>query len=128
MKILLDTHTVLWWINEYGKLSKKAKFVLMDEENELYLSIASLWEIAIKISLNKLTNLNGGVDTLLKSLEMIPIELIPIQLQYIKFLESLPFIHRDPFDRLLIATAKMEDMTILTADKNLCLYNVLTIW
>ena len=128
MKLLLDTHTALWWINEHEKLSSRAKALLMDDSHTLYISIASAWEVAIKISIGKLTEFGGGVRTFLDKVNMMPVELLPIGQHHIELLETLPFIHRDPFDRLLIAAAKADGMAIITADTNIHQYDVLTEW
>ena len=128
MNVLLDTHTLLWWINEHDKLSPIARSVLLDEENTLFLSIASIWEIAIKVSLGKLTELEGGVSSVITKIEEMPIYMLPVLPNHIEMVESLPFIHRDPFDRLLIATANVEGMTILTKDDNITKYDAQTLW
>ena len=128
MKLLLDTHTALWWINEHERLSPRAKELLMDDSNELYISVASAWEIAIKISIGKLTEFNGGVGTFLDKASEMPVGLLSVESRHIALVETLPFIHRDPFDRLLIAVAKTDDMAILTADTNIPQYNVQTEW
>jgi PIN domain nuclease of toxin-antitoxin system len=128
MKILLDTHTALWMVNEHEKLSPSAKAMLLDDTNDLFISVASLWEAAIKVSLGKLSELDGGIGALLSKIEQMPIELFPITADHTKIVEELPFIHRDPFDRMLVATALADDMTILTADSNIPKYNVSSIW
>ena len=128
MKLLLDTHTALWLTNEYEKLSPKAKSMLDDEENALYLSIASAWEIAIKTSIGKLNIYVGGVKAFLAKMEELPISIFPITPRHLECVETLPLIHRDPFDRLLVATAKAEGMTILTADENIQRYEVPSVW
>ena len=128
MKVLLDTHVVLWMVNEHEKLSPSAKVLLINDEHTLFISIASLWEMAIKVSLGKLSELNGGVSVFLSKMENMPIEMLPVTTDHIKIIESLPFIHRDPFDRMLVATAKASDMTILTADSNIPKYNVPCEW
>ena len=128
MRLLLDTHTALWLINEPEKISSKVSSLLRNDDYDLFLSAASLWEVAIKVSLGKLTELNGGVRTLIAHIAKLPIELIQITPSHIEIIESLPFIHRDPFDRALIATAKYENMTILTKDDNIQKYDVSTIW
>ena len=73
MKLLLDTHTALWLVNEYERLSPKAKNLLLNNQHTLYISIASAWEIAIKVSLGKLIGLNGGVRTFLSKMEEMPV-------------------------------------------------------
>ena len=128
MKLLLDTHTALWWVNEHEKLSPKVKTLLLDETHSLHISIVSAWEIAVKVSLGKLLGLNGGVRTFLAKMETMPIELLPVTTRHIEMVETLPFIHRDPFDRLLIAAAKVDGMTLLTADENIRKYDVLSVW
>jgi PIN domain nuclease of toxin-antitoxin system len=127
MKLLLDTHTALWLVNEHEKLSANAKTMLQDNAHDLYISIISLWEIAIKVSIGKL-QLNGGAGIIIAKVKDMPIELIPVTTYHVEIVENLPFIHRDPFDRMIVATAKAEDMTILTADENIRRYDVLSIW
>ena len=128
MKILIDTHVALWWVNEHEKLSRKARDILLDESNILYLSIVSCWEIAIKASLGKLTEFEGGVNSFLGLLKAMPVNLKPIEPRHVAAVESLPFFHRDPFDRMLIAAAMVDGMTILSADENIHKYDVLTLW
>jgi PIN domain nuclease of toxin-antitoxin system len=128
MKLLLDTHTALWLVNEYEKLSSKAKILLLNDAHTLYISIASAWEIAIKASLGKLPGLNGGVGIFLAKIKDMPVGLLPVTPRHVEMVETLPFIHRDPFDRLLVATAKVDSMTILTADENIHKYDVSSAW
>ena len=128
MKVLMDTHTALWMVNEHEKLLPSAKALLLDDEHELFISIVSFWEMAIKVSLGKLSKLNGGVSEFLSIIENMPIEILPISSTHIKIIESLPFIHRDPFDRMIVAAAMANDMTILTADSNIPKYNAPCIW
>ena len=124
MKLLLDTHTALWWVNEHEKLSSKAKTLLSSDSHSLYISIVSAWEVAIKASLGKLYEFDGGVKAFLAKVEEIPVVLLPITPRHIEMVEALPFHHRDPFDRFLAATAMVEGMTILTADENIKKYDV----
>ena len=128
MKLLLDTHIALWWVNEHEKLSAKAQALLLNDEHSLYISTASAWEIAIKVSIGKLTELKGGVKTILARLDDIPVSILPVMPRHIEIVEALPFIHRDPFDRLLIATAKSDGLTILTADENIPKYDIPCEW
>ena len=128
MKLLLDTHTALWLFNEHEKLSPIARDYLLEESNALYISIVSAWEVAIKTSLGKLGNLKGGVKIFLHAIDSHPIEVLPISAQYLELVEALPFIHRDPFDRLIIATAISENMSIITTDENIQKYNVSVVW
>jgi PIN domain nuclease of toxin-antitoxin system len=128
MKLLLDTHTALWWVNEHEKLSSDAKVMLLNEAYLLYISIVSAWEISIKVSLGKLPGFTGGVSVFLAQVADMPVCLLPILPRHIEMVENLPFIHRDPFDRLLVATAKADGMTILTADANIHEYDVPSVW
>ena len=128
MKLLLDTHAALWLVNEYEKLSSKASDLIIDDSNELFLSVASLWEIAIKVSKGKLTELNGGVNAFISNIENMPIELLPIIPNQTAIIEKLPFIHKDPFDRIIVATAISENMIVLTDDDNIQKYDVKSIW
>ena len=128
MKLLLDTHTAIWWINERKKLSPKVDAMLLDGANTRYLSIASAWEIAIKTSIGKFGGFAGGVEAFLAKMEEIPLSILPIAPRHLKIVETLPLIHRDPFDRLLVATAKAEGMTILTADENIGRYEAPSLW
>jgi len=128
MKLLLDTHTALWLVNDHEKLSSKAKAMLLDDANLLYISIVSAWEIAIKASIGKLPEFYGGTRSFLAKLEEMPINFLHIELDHIETLEKLPFVHRDPFDRMLVAVAKVENMTILTADENIYKYDAMTAW
>ena len=128
MKLLIDTHTALWLFNEHEKISSPARDCLLNEESELYISIASAWEIAIKHSLGKLTEFPGGVRLFLSAINENPIEIIPILPEYVEKVEVLKYIHSDPFDRIIISTALCEDMAILTADENIHKYNVKCVW
>ena len=115
-------------VNGYEKLSSSAKELLLNDEHELFICVVSLWEMAIKVSLGKLSELNGGVGVVIFKLESMPIEVLPIATDYIQIVEYLPFIHRDLFDRILVATAVSNDMTILTADSNIPKYSASCIW
>ena len=128
MKILLDTHTALWMVNEHEKLSSTAKNLLRDDDNSLFISIVSLWEMAIKASLGKLTEMYGGMDAFVSKIAIMPIELFPITTNHIRIVESLPFVHRDPFDRMIVATAISDGMTILTNDSYIPKYDVSCKW
>jgi PIN domain nuclease of toxin-antitoxin system len=128
VKLLLDTHTALWLFNEYEKLTDRAKDLLLNETNDLYISIVSAWEIAIKTSLGKLVYFSGGVTSFLFAINQYSIDMLPIMPSHIELVEKLPFIHRDPFDRLLVATAKADGMTIVTADDNIHQYDVSSMW
>ena len=90
MKLLLDTHIFLWFINEHEKLSSTAKTMILDDVNSLHISIASAWEVAIKVSIGKLTELNGGVKTFLAKVDNMPIVMLPVTPRHVEIVETLP--------------------------------------
>lgn len=128
MKILLDTHTLLWSFSNNDRLSNKAKNVFLDTQNQLFFSIASLWEIMIKISLKKLVLNDHWLEMIEKELQINSIQWLTIEKTHCLGIEHLPFHHRDPFDRLLISQAIAENMAIVTCDQYFTSYNVDVIW
>ena len=127
MKVLLDTHAFLWFVNDDPQLSLAAK-TLMESEVDLLLSVASLWEISIKVGIGKL-DLPKPFDVFIpEQLELNEIEVLPIELRHLAPLTSLPLHHRDPFDRLLISQSLVEELTILSADKIFDRYAVNRSW
>ena len=128
MRILLDTHVLIWLVEGDKNLSTLARSAIEDEDNSLYLSIASLWEITIKLSLGKL-DLQLSVDEMVESF-LIPggIEILQIETSHLSILRDLPLHHRDPFDRLIIAQAQAEKMTLISADGVFDLYDVDLRW
>jgi PIN domain nuclease of toxin-antitoxin system len=118
MDLLLDTHSLIWFLNGDEKLSTKAKLAIEDSANSKIISIASIWEIAIKISLNKLRFPNG-FKHLLDLIEDNGFDILPITFDHAIALSTLEFIHRDPFDRILIAQCLIEKLTIVTKDENI---------
>jgi PIN domain nuclease of toxin-antitoxin system len=127
MKVLLDTHAFLWFVNDDPQLSLAAK-TLMESEVDLLLSVASLWEISIKVGIGKL-DLPKPFDVFIpEQLELNEIELLQIELKHLTPLTSLPLHHRDPFDRLLISQSLVEELTILSADKIFDRYAVKRSW
>ena len=128
MKYLLDTHTVLWFLEGQSRLSENVKQVLNDNlSSDLYVSIASLWEMVIKESVGKL-EFNLTTSDFIKKLKENDMTLIGISPEHIEHIKTLPFHHRDPFDRLLIATAQIENMIFLTSDEHIHQYAVQWIW
>ena len=128
MKLLLDTHTAIWWMNGHEKLSPEVKPMLSDDSHSLYISIVSAWEVAIKASLGKLPEFEGSVKAFLATMEAIPIVLLPVMPKHVEMVETLPLLHRDPFDRLLVATALADNLTLITADESIQKYDVQWIW
>lgn len=128
MRILLDTHSFLWFVSDDAHLSTTARSLMEDGGNELLLSMASVWEIAIKVSLGKLS-LDQPLDSFLPTqLEHNDIDILPIELSHSLKVAALPFSHRDPFDRMLIAQSLVEELPILGADQLFDLYGVRRLW
>ena len=128
MRALLDTHSFLWFMSGDEKLSSTARAILDDIENEVILSVASLWEIAIKASLGKISLERSFEDLIPQQLVSNEIGVLPIRLKHLAVLTDLPFRHRDPFDRLLIAQAMAEGLPILTRDPAFLDYPVQVLW
>ena len=127
MRYLLDTHVVLWMLDEDNKFSEKAVRILRDPASKKYVSIASAWEVAIKVGTGKL-HLDGEVSEFFKAIHQSDFGLLPIKTKHVKQLATLPLLHRDPFDRILIASAIAEGMGLITADTNIRLYDVRCLW
>ena len=124
MKLLLDTHIFLWFIMGSPTLSTHARDLIEDVANEKFLSVASLWEIAIKYSLGKLT-LSKPFDELIpQQLSLNGFELLNISIDHATMVATLPFHHRDPFDRLFIAQAAVEKMPIVSVDAVFDAYSI----
>ena len=121
--LLLDTHSLLWAVFEPKKLSPEARRVIASEESVVYASIASLWEIAIKQGLGRLYVPGDFFD----AIELGGYELLNVTVLHIKQYKDLPHHHRDPFDRMLIAQAMSERLTLVTRDQNIGRYGVPTI-
>jgi PIN domain nuclease of toxin-antitoxin system len=128
MKVLLDTHTFLWWITDDPKLSSKSRDIIYDGSNELFLSAATGWEIAIKAKLNRIQLPEHPELFISEQLRINGIQSLPIQMGHALHVFTLPDYHRDPFDRMLVAQSQLEDLPILTADPLISLYRVDVIW
>ncbi len=128
MKVLLDTHTFLWWISDVPQLSLKAREIISNVENELFLSAASGWEIAIKTGLGKLKLPADITPFILDQMNINAISPLPVHLNHALHVYTLPDLHRDPFDRLLIAQAQVESLPIITIDPQFTGYQVEVIW
>ena len=123
MKLLLDTHIFIWWADQPEKLSPAALSALEDEANDLLLSVASIWEMQIKIQLGKLKLSLPLKDLVKNQQEINNLTVSPVALTYVLALDALPFHHKDPFDRLLIAQSIEEGLTIVTADSQFSAYS-----
>jgi PIN domain nuclease of toxin-antitoxin system len=127
MRYLLDTHAAIWIFQDKSRLSQNAIAITNDLSSDLYVSMASAWEIAIKVSIGKL-EFAKGVSGFLETIRQNDIKLIGVSPEHVQRVEVLPFLHRDPFDRLLVATAIAEDISIITADENIHQYDVNWVW
>jgi PIN domain nuclease of toxin-antitoxin system len=126
MKLLLDTHVLLWFLNGDKKLSKQQKQIIESTKNIKFISIASIWEISIKLSLNKL-KLPIDLESFIQLIDQNGFLFLPIELEHILEISNLEFIHRDPFDRIIIAQSKRENLTLLTNDENIVKYDIKSI-
>jgi len=127
MGYMLDTHTLLWYVENNEKLSTIAKSTIENTDERIFISITSLWEIAIKINIGKL-KISGSIDTLVTYLENQDISLLPISPTHISSYIELPLYHRDPFDRMIIVQTMEEELILLGADEAFDLYGVKREW
>jgi PIN domain nuclease of toxin-antitoxin system len=127
MKLLLDTHTFLWFIDDSPLLSAKGK-ALLEADNDLWLSIGSLWEIAIKLCLGKLTVAMPTEVLMTQQLTSNDIDVLSITVSHLVTESTLPLHHRDPFDRLIIAQAMVEQIPVVSADPAFDAYPVERLW
>lgn len=130
MKLLLDTHALLWYTLDDPKLSQQAEALILDTANEVYVSPATYWEMAIKISLGKLTVPQSFENFVDACAQQYGFELLPIAPSHTVTVSTLPFPknHKDPFDRMLVAQAIVEQMPVISADAALDEYPVTRIW
>lgn len=122
MRLLLDTHIILWWFQRSNKITKKLAATI-NNADEVYVSVASLWEIAIKYSLGKI-KFNIELAELSDYIKMSGFDILLIKPEHAIATTALPFLHRDPFDRMLIAQSRCEPLTLLTTDPWIIKYQV----
>ncbi|MEX1026749.1 MAG: type II toxin-antitoxin system VapC family toxin [Candidatus Paceibacterota bacterium] len=128
MRLLLDTHTLLWFVLGDGRCSEVARELIEDDAHEKWISPASHWELAIKISLGKYSAPIPFVDFFERAVTSNGFLFLPIEPRHTALLTTMPFHHRDPFDRLMIAQATAEGMHIVSADKVLDNYSITRLW
>lgn len=128
MKGLLDTHTFLWWNMDDPRLSDTARRFIADGQNEIFVSAASAWEIAIKAGRGSLLLPAPPAEYLASRLRLHNFQPLPVLVSHAVHVFTLPDIHRDPFDRLLVAQSQLEGLPLLTVDPEICQYTVETIW
>ena len=128
MRLLLDTHAFLWWVDDDKRLSRNARTAIADRTNECLVSVASCWEIAIKVSLGKLA-LGSSVDRFLPAqMAANGFHLLAIEFAHTARVSHLTFHHRDPFDRLLAAQALVDDLSVVSRDRIFRRYGVKRVW
>ena len=127
MNYLLDTHTLIWFLNGDNSLTSKARKAIESDNATNFVSIASLWEISIKLSLDRL-EIKFSFETISKEFDKNNFQLLPITFKDILVLSKLPFHHRDPFDRMIISQSIANDFTIISKDKEFGSYKVKLLW
>ncbi len=128
MRLLLDTHAFLWWIASDPALKTRPRNAIADSSNECFVSVASCWEISIRKSLGKLETPDPLESFLSEQLAANDFRLLGLDLRHVVRVAALPFHHRDPFDRLLVAQALEEKLAIVSADSVFTEYGVRRIW
>jgi PIN domain nuclease of toxin-antitoxin system len=124
VKVLLDTHALLWWLADDDQIGIQARDLIADPGNNILISVASLWEIVVKVRVGKL---EADIEEISQAIELDGFTLLTINPAHLRTLAGLPMHHRDPFDHLLIAQAIAEEAIFLSADQNTSKYSVQTI-
>ena len=127
MTLLVDTHAFLWFMAGDSRLSGPARRALEDDDSEWWLSAASVWELSIKSSLKRLTLPAPAVDYITEKVQ-VGLRILPVEWVHAAAVERLPFHHRDPFDRLLVAQAQIEQLAIVTSDPVFRRYGMRVVW
>ncbi|HPQ41364.1 MAG TPA: type II toxin-antitoxin system VapC family toxin [bacterium] len=120
MNLLLDTHVLLWWLDDPEQILPETRERIADGTNMVYISAVTAWEIAIKKSIGKLTAPDNLEDVIMQA-GFTP---LPVSIRHAMVVEQLPMHHTDPFDRMLVAQAQLESLTLLTRDRRMSLYNI----
>jgi PIN domain nuclease of toxin-antitoxin system len=128
VKLLIDTHALIWWDENPERLGSEALAACLDTGNELWLSVASVWEIQIKIMLGRLALCKPLRQLISDQVKQNGMLILPVKFEHVLRLESLPDRHKDPFDRLLVAQALEENCVLVTLDPAIAQYPVTTIW
>jgi PIN domain nuclease of toxin-antitoxin system len=128
MRLLLDTQAFLWWILDEATLSTRARQLIQDGANELFLSAASAWEISVKAALGKLELEGDPGSVISEQMSTNSVRALPVQVSHALQLYGLPQHHRDPFDRMLVVQSQLEALPILTNDPLIRRYGVETVW
>ena len=128
MRVLIDTHTFLWAASDKPLLSTLALSVLEKDDNEIYLSVVTPWEISIKVSIGKLTMPNSPEAFIQTQMKELDLHILPIELRHATGVATLPLHHRDPFDRMLVSQCLVEGMPLISIDAKLDPYGIQRLW
>ena len=128
MRLLIDSHALIWYVDQHQQLSAASHAAMSNLSNELLLSAGSIWEIAIKIGLGKLVLTQAYLPWMSQALSDLGITLLPITVEYADAQASLPKHHSDPFDRLIVAQAIAERVPIVSADAKMDAYGITRLW
>ena len=128
MRVLVDSNVLYWYLGDRAKLTPRVLKLLDDGSNDLYVSSVSLWELSIKVAKGKLTVPGNSIRSFYEQVDRIGITILTVTKGHILRTESLPHHHRDPFDRMIVAQALEESLTILTADSDIPKYAAPVIW
>jgi PIN domain nuclease of toxin-antitoxin system len=128
MRLLIDSHALIWYVDQHQQLSSASHAAMSDPANDLLLSAGSIWEIAIKIGLGKLVLTQPYLVWMSQALSDLDITVLPITVEYADAQASLPRHHSDPFDRLIVAQALVEEVSIVSADPRMDAYGITRLW
>ncbi len=127
-RYLLDTHTFLWMVGEEERLARRVRQILLSARNECFLSVASAWEIGILVRIGRIRLPRSVEEWLPETLRRTSLKPLPLRMSIALRATTLPMHHKDPFDRLLVATAQLEDLTLLSKDPQLLAYDIPVLW
>lgn len=128
MNLLLDTHAFLWFIDGNAKLSRRARELIEDPGNAKLVSVASLWEVGLKMSLGRLDLAQPFEELIPRQMELNGFGLLPVRISHIAKVVSLPFHHRDPFDRMIVAQCAAEGLSVVSLDSVFDKYSLRRLW
>ncbi|SOD99575.1 type II toxin-antitoxin system VapC family toxin [Spirosoma fluviale] len=128
MNLLLDTHTLIWYLEGSQELSVNCRIAIENPTNKIFVSVASFWELAIKLSIGGKIELSVSLDQLNELVRRNNISVLPVLVAHTVIVRSLPFYHKDPFDRIIIAQAMSDDMTVLSRDGHFSSYPIQVVW
>ena len=128
MRVLIDSHALIWYVDQDRLLSLASHAVISDPANELLLSAGSIWEIGIKIGLGKLLLTQSFKPWMNQAISDLQVTVLPLSVEYVDVQSNLPKHHGDPFDRLIVAEAIVEQVSVISADTNLDAYGITRIW